>query len=96
VNAPLVWRILPFCWILINHEYEINNTSYYDSTVEQKRYRVKASYKIEQRRGFVVSHVLEEWYETASEVSNGMSLFLRDYNSEYCHSLDFHVVEKGK
>jgi len=57
------------------------------------RYKITASFKEEQRKGFVVGHVLEKEYETALQVTQAMGLFLSKYDSRYCFSLQFHVVE---
>lgn len=57
------------------------------------RYKVIASFQEEQRKGFVVTHSIEKEYETADELTQGMGIFLSKYNSEFCHHLDFHVVE---
>lgn len=57
------------------------------------RYKIIASFKEEQRKGFVVTHHLEKEYETAQNLTECVMRFLVKYNSEYCKGLDFHVME---
>lgn len=57
------------------------------------RYKVKASFNEEQRKGFIVTHTMEKGFETASEMTNEMGKFLASYNSTYCHHLHFEVRE---
>ena len=58
------------------------------------RYSLRASFAIEQRKGFVVHKTTSKDFETNDELNAHMIQFLSDYNHAYCHSLDFHVTEK--
>ena len=58
-----------------------------------RKWRIQGSYKIEQRKGFIVTHSINSLFDTAGECSNGGQLFLKDYNSKHCYCLELHVDE---
>lgn len=58
------------------------------------RYKVTAKFQEEQRKGFIVTHVMEKEFELAPEMSDAIMSFLASYDSRYCHHMDFHVKEE--
>lgn len=58
------------------------------------RYKVMATFQEEQRKGFIVTHVMEQEYDTAFDMSSAVDTFLHTYDSKFCHHLEFHVVEE--
>ncbi len=58
------------------------------------RYKVMATFQEEQRKGFIVTHQVEKEFDTAFDMSSAIDTFLHQYNSQYCHHLEFHVVEE--
>ena len=58
------------------------------------RYHFNGIYKEEQRRGFVVTHLLQKDYDTANELAQALSRFMKDYNSEYCYGLSIGISEE--
>ena len=57
------------------------------------RYKLTASFQEEQRKGFVTTHEISKEFETAKEMSDEADLFLRSYDSKFCHHLKFQVIE---
>lgn len=61
-----------------------------------KRYHLTGSFKIEQRKGFIVTKVTDFESDSNEEINQKAMLFLSDYDHSYCHGLDFHVTEQMK
>jgi len=59
------------------------------------RYKVFATFKEEQRKGFIVTHQFEKEFDSASDMSSAVDTFLHKYDSRYCHGLNFHVEEQN-
>jgi len=57
------------------------------------RYKVYAFFQEEQRKGFVVSHLMEKEFDDNDEMNQKVMTFLSSYNHRYCHGLIFHVDE---
>lgn len=57
------------------------------------RYHFNGIYKEEQRRGFVVTHLLQKDYDTAKELAQALGQFMNDYNPEYCYGLSIGISE---
>lgn len=58
------------------------------------RYHLNGFFKEEQRRGFVVTHLIQKDYETEKELSHALGLFMKDYNPEYCYGLSIGMSEE--
>lgn len=58
------------------------------------RYHFNGIYKIEQRRGFVVTHILQKDYDTEKELSKALGQFMNNYNPEYCYGLSIGISEE--
>lgn len=58
------------------------------------RYKVTATFQEEQRKGFIVTHQMIKEFGTALQMSEATMKFLASYDSQYCHHMDFHVVEE--
>jgi len=60
------------------------------------RYHLTGSFKIEQRKGFIVTKVTDFESDSNEEINQKAMLFLSDYDHTYCHSLKFLVTENER
>jgi len=58
-----------------------------------KRYRLVAEFKEEQRKGFVVGHVLDFETDSQAELNDKIGQFTSDYNHKFCHSMKLQLIE---
>jgi len=59
-----------------------------------KRYHLTGSFKIEQRKGFIVTKVTDFESDNNEEINEKAMKFLSDYDHNYCYGLTFLVKEK--
>ena len=60
------------------------------------RYRLRASFNEEQRRGFIVTHTIDQEFDDNMELNKAADNFLSSYNHDYCHHMDFHITEQAE
>lgn len=60
-----------------------------------KRYHLIASFKIEERKGFPVTHQIDFETDSHEELNQKVLDFTMSYNHEYCHSMNFVVTEQN-
>lgn len=58
-----------------------------------KRYQLKASFKEEQRKGFVVTHQIDFETDNHQELNQKILDFTMSYNHQWCYSMNFIVTE---
>ena len=62
----------------------------------KERYHVHGQFAEEQRKGFIVWHKIEQNFETTEVMNKMVAEWLSEYNSAYCHSMEFYVKETNK
>ena len=61
---------------------------------KEMRYHINGFFKEEQRRGFVVCHVIDKHTGNALEIAEILNNFTQDYDMSYCYGLSIGIVEE--